>query len=146
MATVREKILSFMANGHERLLTDICAAVDAPTDQVQVCAAKMAKRGELVRTRPGVYMRAQSGEQIPAFVPAGAVQAADQAEADDEDDEDDESKPPLQIAFWSDGDVVLRRGEDTVLVLDSADVGQLVAFLARTGHCYTHGELAARED
>lgn len=142
MATVREQIMGVLSDGLAHTRRQIVDAVEAPQNQVDTMLGKLLDKGLLRRLEPGLYRLAQPDDQIPQFV---AQPVADASEL--ESDADDETVPPLVFAYWSDGDVVIRRGDEPPFAIFTAqEVRELVAFLARTGHCYTHGELAARED
>ena len=156
MSTAREQILDFMRKAGRARPVDMADAVEASQDAIYEALRVMVERGELEREDVGIYRITEGGKAavsaaaetepvgIAPAAPAGPAAEKQQrkkarftpaqkphsaqnqpAEADGTTDTPD----PLQWALWHDGDLMLRRGEDT-LVLSCAEVTRLHAWLA----------------
>lgn len=143
--TAREQILDFMrARQAPASAAEISKHVEASQQAVYVQLSNLYAAGDLVRTSPGVYTLPELADQAaaaPADDPApkppmkakrrfSTPAQPSQAEPEPPDAPEDtaDAPEPLQWALWNDGDLLLRRGEAT-LVLTAEERRRLMGWL-----------------
>lgn len=144
----KDAILALLADGSEWSASAIREALPDLQSATVAWALGSLVEGELIeRIRPGFYRVLPGTEKRerrpsvrtrftpppePAPEPAQEPQEAAQepAEAEAPPDAQDDAPEPLQWALWHDGDLLLRRGEATV-VLTSEERERLMAWLGR---------------
>jgi hypothetical protein len=149
MTTTREQILDFMRGRQAPAsAAEISKHIEASQQAVYVQLSNLFAAGDLVRTSPGVYTLpelAGQADAAPAADPAPKpprkakrrftpppepTTVAVTIEAPSEHAGGGSEAEPLQWALWHDGDLMLRKGEATV-VLTAAEVADLTRRLAR---------------
>lgn len=132
----KDDILALLADGSEWSAAAIREAL--PTikpDTIAWALGSLVEGEQLERIKPGFY-RVRPGtekrERPPSvrtrFTPSPEPQ--EQSAEATEPDTTTDAPEPLQWALWHDGDLMLRRGEATV-VLTAAEVADLTRRLAR---------------
>lgn len=142
--TVREKILAYLRD-HGGPVTPAALGLEVEGSMAAIYEAlrKMVACGELVRDGVGVYRAAPAGEaaaqavtapapepvQVPPPIVRPRVRFTPPPNAAEPQDTTD-APEPLQWALWHDGDLLLRRGEAT-LVLTAEERGRLLTWLGQ---------------
>ena len=136
----KDEILGLLSDGSEWSAAAIREALpEMKPDTVAWALSSLVEGEQLERIKPGFYRVIPGTEkrERPKSVrtrftpPAAPAQEAQEAPAEPAEGEDTTDTPePLQWALWHDGDLMLRRGEATV-VLTAAEVADLTRRLSR---------------
>ncbi|MFE8033811.1 hypothetical protein [Thiohalocapsa marina] len=156
--STKDDILALLADGSEWSASAVREAMpDAKPDTVAWALSSLVEDEMLERIKPGFYrvlpgmekrerpksVRTRFTPPEPAQEPQELARPPAEPEpAPNAQDDATEAPEPLQWALWHDGDLMLRRGEATV-VLTLAEVTRLHAWLGAMRTAVQVGRVAA---
>lgn len=147
MITLNDQVMAFMATRTDiQSASQIAAQCNGNASAIAMALTKLVRAGKLKRVGRGFYAvpgaiaaniafasisglpKAES-HAVRAPAPAAADQDPDDDQVAVEEPADDAAPEPLVYSLWNDGEMVIKRGDATI-VLTAPEVDGLAVFLA----------------